>query len=104
MNSCNCKKQSYIDWNVLCLFKKGPKTKLKVFQCQILTLVKRSDEQLASKASFSTFLQLSCLNFKLRLRERSYSYKICKQNQILRDLGKVRSKKIISRDNHSQNV
>ena len=73
------------------------KTNLKVFQYQISTSVKRSEKQLASKASFSTFLELSCLNFRLKLCERVKTYKKCERNQ-------VDEEKIVSRNNHSQNI
>ena len=68
-NSCNCQKQLYLSWNLLFLSKIRPKTTFKVFQYQILTSVKKSEKHLANKPNFSTFLQLSYLNFKLKLCE-----------------------------------
>ena len=51
------------------LSKKRPKPILEVLQCKILTSVKKLEKQSASKADFSTFLQLSCSNFRLKLCE-----------------------------------
>ena len=48
------------------LSKKRPTTNLNPFQYQILTTEERPEKQLASKANFSTFLQLSCLNLKVK--------------------------------------
>ena len=61
-------KNSHILAEILFIFlKKGPRTNLKDFQYQIWTLVKRSEKLLSSKTNFSTFLQISCSNFKLKL-------------------------------------
>ena len=86
-------KNSHIYAEIYFIFlKKGPKTNLQVFQYEILTSVERSEKQLGSKATFSTFLQLGCLNFKLKLCERPWSYKSCEQDQVPRCLGRVRRK------------
>ena len=60
--------------------KKHPEENLKVFQNQILNLVKRSEKQLPGKANFSTFLQLGCSNFRLKLCETPQSYQNCQRN------------------------
>ena len=73
------KNKSYLGWSLLHLSEKRPKANLRVFRYQILTSVKRSVKQLASKATFTTFLR-SCFNFRLILCERPYSYKSCKGN------------------------
>ena len=65
------KKQSYFDWNLLYLSKRRPWPSLKVFRYQIWTSVKGSVKLAASKTEFSTFLQLSCSNFQLKLCEKS---------------------------------
>ena len=43
-----------------------------IFLKNVLTQasVEKWEKQLASKANFSTFLQLSCLNFRLKLCEK----------------------------------
>ena len=53
--------------------KKHPKINVKFFQYQVLTSVGRSEKLLASKANFSTFLQVSLFNFDVTLCERPYS-------------------------------
>ena len=70
---------SNLGWYLLYLSKKCPKTNLKVLQYQILTLVKRSEKQLPSKANFSLFLLLTCSNFSLELCDRHYSYQNCQK-------------------------
>ena len=47
--------------------KEGPTPNSKNLQNQIWASKKRSKKQLLCKANFSTFLQLSCSNFKLEL-------------------------------------
>ena len=64
--------------------KKRPKPNLKEFCYQILT----------SKTHLSTFLQINCSNFRLKLCQRPQMYKICQTNQTWRGLGLVRSKKV----------
>ena len=54
-------------------------------------------QQLASKENFSTFLQLSCLKFRLKLYDGPYSYKNWKRCQFWRGLGRVRSKTLLSK-------
>ena len=61
LNSFNCQRQSYFGWNLLYLSKKRPRP--------IWTSVKRPGKWLSSKTNFSTFLQISCSNFKLKLLE-----------------------------------
>ena len=51
--------------------KANPRPNLKDFQYQIWTLVKRSEKTLSSKTNFSTFLKISCSNFRLKLCHRS---------------------------------
>ena len=67
--------------------------KLKGFQFQIWSSVKRLVKYLLSKTNFSTFLHISCSSFRLKLCQRSKSYKNCQTNQIWRGLGKVGRKK-----------
>ena len=86
INSSNCWKQSYLDWNLLCLSKKA---NLKVFKHQISTSMERSEKQLASKANFTTFLQLSSLSFGLRLCERPWSCGDCERGRVWGGLGRV---------------
>ena len=88
------KKQLYLGWNLLYLFKKCPKTNLKVFQPQFLISVKWSGKHFSTKGRFSTFLQLSCLNFELKLCEKIWSSKSCKRNQVWKSVARVRSKKL----------
>ena len=45
---------------------------MKVFQYQIQISVKRSGKHLSSTRNFSTFLQISCSNFMLKLWPQSY--------------------------------
>ena len=62
-----------LDWNLLHLSKKRPKlNKLESFSipCQISTSAKRWKLQLPSKTNLSTFLQIVCSNFRLKLCER----------------------------------
>ena len=49
------------------VLKKYSGPNLKVFQYRIWTSGKRSEKELSSKAKFSTFLQLSCSNFRMKL-------------------------------------
>ena len=56
--------------------------------------MKRLEKQLASKANFSTFLQLNFLNLRLQLCERPHSYKNCEQDQVLGNLDRVRRRKL----------
>ena len=46
--------------------KKRPGPNVKVFRYQILTLAKRLEKVLSSKAKFSTFLQHNCSNFRIK--------------------------------------
>ena len=85
---------SNLGWYLLYLSKKCPKTNLKFLQYQILTLVKRSEKQLPSKANFSLFLLLTCSNFRLKLWDRHYSYQNCQKNWVWRGLWRIRSKKL----------
>ena len=62
--------------------KKRPGPNLKVFRYQILTSVKRLEKKLSSKAKFSTFQQLSCSSFRMKLCYRPHSYKIIQKNQV----------------------
>ena len=50
------------------LFEKSPETNLKAFQHRTWTSIDRLEKQLLNKTKFSTFLQLSCSNGKLKLR------------------------------------
>ena len=59
--------KSFFGWNLLYLSKKGPRPNLKSFQYRIWTSGKISKTQLSCKTNFSTFLQISCLNFSLKL-------------------------------------
>ena len=43
-------KRSYLGYNILYLYKKGPKTDLEFFLYQISTSVKQPEKQLPSKA------------------------------------------------------
>ena len=77
-------------------FKKSPRPNSKALQYQIYTSMKRSKKQLSSKANFSSFLQVSCFNCWLKLCSRPYSYQNCEANQDWWDLGRVRSKDLVS--------
>ena len=82
--------------------KKRPKTHLKVFQCQISTLIKRLEKQLLSKTNASTFLRLSCSNFGLKLCKRPQNYQNCQRNQVLSGLDQVRSKNSFQRQSFTK--
>ena len=90
------------EWNWLYLSKKRLKKNLKVLHYQILTSVKNLEKTLEWKANFSIVLQLSCSYFTLKLCKRRYNYKSSTQNQFWRGLERVRSKKLIFRDNNSK--
>ena len=62
----------------------------------------RSEKQLASKANFITFLQLSCSNLSLKSVKGLKVNKSCEQNQVL--TGLWQKQKIVSRENHSKNI
>ena len=57
-------KRSYLGYNILYLYKKGPKTDLEFFLYQISTSVKQPEKQLPSKAKFRTLLPLVCPSFR----------------------------------------
>ena len=59
-----------------------PRASLKVFQYHIFTSIKILKKPLASKANFCNFLLFSCLNFKLKLCGKPYSYKNCEENHV----------------------
>ena len=67
---------------------------LKCFQYQISASVKRSEKYLSSKTIFSSFLHVSCSNYRLKLCQRLSSYKNCQTNQTWRNLGEFRSEKL----------
>ena len=67
---------------------------LKSFQYGTWTSVKRSGKHLSSKANFSTFLQISCSNFRLKLCQSPSSWENYQTNQIWKGLGRLRSKKV----------
>ena len=94
VNSSRFERQSYLRWNFLYLSKERLKENLEVFQYQVLTSVTGSERQLDGKAYFSTTLQFSVLNFRLKLCERSYSYRNFKRYQVWRDLGGVKGNKL----------
>ena len=61
-------KNSHILAGIYFIFvKERPRPNWKVLQYQIWTSVKRSKKKLSSKTNFSTFLQLSRSNFRLKL-------------------------------------
>ena len=62
----NSPKQSYSCCNLLFL-KKRPGAIVKVFQYRICTSMKSWEKKLSSKRKFSTFLKLSCSNFRFKL-------------------------------------
>ena len=51
-------------------------------------------KQIQSKAKFSTFLELNCADFRLRLFERPYSYQNVHRNYLLRGLEWAKSNKV----------
>ena len=87
-------KQPYFGWDLLYLSQIQPGRNLKVFRYWIWTSVKISVKKLSSKTKYSTFLQLSCSNFKLKLCKKPHSYHNSQKYQFWRDLGQVRSKKL----------
>ena len=67
---------------------------LEGFQSQIWTSIKRSGKYLSSNTNLSTFLHISCSNFKLKLCQRPLGYKNCQTNQFGRGLRGFRNKKL----------
>ena len=65
--------------------------------------MKRSVKQLSSKTKCSTFSELSCSNFRLKLCEKLHSYQNCSKNEAEWDWGELEAKKV-SRDNHGQDT
>ena len=59
--------------------------------------MKRPEKKLKSKANFSNFLQIHCLNFRLKLCERPYTSKNCERNQASGGLRRVTNKKVFPR-------
>ena len=70
---------------------------LKSFQYGTWTSVKRSGKHLSSKANFSTFLQISCSNFRLKLCQTLQAEKIIKQIKFERVWGGLEAKKCFQR-------
>ena len=90
-------KNSHILAGICFIFLKDlPRRNSKVLQYQIWTSKKRSKKKLPCKTNFSTFLQLSCSNFRLKVCQRPSSNQNCQTNQVGRSLGRVRSKKLLS--------
>ena len=76
---------------------------MKIFQHQILTVVKNSKKHFPSKAYFTNFLQLSCSHFKLNLCERSYNYQNCqKKIKFEGAWGKLQAKSYFSRQSFTK--
>ena len=69
---------------------------LEGFHSQIWTSVKRSGKYLSSNTNLSTFLHISCSNFKLKLCQRPLGYKNCQTNQFGRGLRPVKNKKLFA--------
>ena len=66
--------------------------------------MKRLEKQLSRKENFGRFLQLNCSNFKLKQRERPYSYQNCQKNNNFEGVWGELESKHVSRDNQSQNI
>ena len=88
------------------ILKERSRRSSKVFQYQIWTLKKRSKKILSCKTNFSTFLQLSCSNYRLKLIKDLRVAKIIKQINFEVAWGKLEAKKqkTVSKDNHGENI
>ena len=58
--------------------------------------MKRAEKYLLSKKNFSSFLQISCSNFTLKLCQRPSIYQNSQKHKICLGLGRIRSKKTFS--------
>ena len=65
--------------------------------------MRRSEKKLPRKTNFSTFLEISCSNFRLKLLKALELLKLLKKLSLKRP-GASWKRKTVRRDNHEQNL